>query len=277
MLAYKIEKTVGSFHLAEGVLRKCAILNRWMFSACLHFATGTVSYRISMPLPTRLRRVQEAITIFDAKAFLANAGIGRTRRHYRPKQNIFSQGERADSVLFIQEGRVRLSVISRFGKEATIALFGRDHFLGQGCLASDQPFRLATATAVSNCSVLRIEKSDMLRTLHEEHLFSDIFVDYLVKSHNRTEADLVDQLFNSSEKRLARALLTLASFGTEGKPEAIIPSVSQKTLAQMIGTTRQRVNFFMNRFRKLRHIKYKRGSRGGLQVNSSLLSVVLQE
>jgi CRP/FNR family cyclic AMP-dependent transcriptional regulator len=231
-----------------------------------------------MPSPTRPRLVQEANAVFDPNAFLSSAGIGRTRRHYRAKQSIFSQGERADSVLFIQEGRVRLSVISRFGKEATIALFGSNHFLGEGCLASKQPFRLATATAVSNCSIVRIERKEMLRTLHEEHLFSDVFISYLVKNHNRTEADLVDQLFNSSEKRLARALLALARFEPKGKPEAIIPNVSQKTLAQMIGTTRQRVNFFMNRFRKLRHIKYNGGSAGGeLQVNSSLLNVVLQE
>jgi CRP/FNR family cyclic AMP-dependent transcriptional regulator len=147
-----------------------------------------------MPLPTRLRRVQGAITFFDPKAFLANTGIGRTRRHYRAKQSIFSQGERADSVLFIQEGRVRLSVISRFGNEATIALFGSDHFSGEGRLASKQPFRLATATAVSSCSIVRIERKEMLRTLHEEHLFSEVFISYLVKNHKRTEADLVDQL-----------------------------------------------------------------------------------
>jgi len=204
---------------------------------------------------------------------LTQAGIGRTVHHYSPKQTIFSQGERAEAVFYIQAGRVRLSVLSDQGKEATIALLSSGDFLGQGCIASDQPIRLATATAITDCSALKIKRSEMLRTLHLEHGFSDLFVAYVVERHNRTEADLVDQLFNSSEKRLARALLILARFGKEGRSEEVIPGISQETLAEMIGTTRSRVNFFMNRFRKLGFIDYN----GGLQVHSSLLGVVLHD
>ena len=223
-------------------------------------------------LPTQ-RRAQKQPRVFDPQAFLANTGMGRTVHSYRPKQAVFSQGERADAVFYIQEGRVRLSVLSKQGKEATIALLGPGDFLGEGCLASDQPVRLATATATTDSSILKIEKKRMLRTLHEEHELSDMFVAYVVERHNRTQADLVDQLFNSSEKRLARALLILSRFGKEDTPETVHPNLSQETLAEMVGTTRSRVNFFMNKFRKLGFIKYN----GGLHVNSSLLSVVLHE
>jgi len=177
-------------------------------------------------------------------------------------------------VFYLQEGKVRLSVVSKQGKEATIALLDRGDFLGEGCIASDQPVRLATATAITNCSVLRIEKNQLQYTLHAERAFSDLFVAYVIARHNRTQADLVDQLFNSSEKRLARALLILAHFGKEGRSEEVIPGISQETLSELIGTTRSRVNFFMNRFRKLGFIDY---NGGGLQVHSSLLSVVLHE
>ena len=224
-------------------------------------------------LPTRQRPVQKSAKPFDTKAFLANGGIGRTVHHYSPKQTVFSQGADTEAVFYIQQGRVRLSVTSKQGKEATIALLGPGDFLGEGCLASDQLVRMATATAITDSSILRIEKSEMLRTLHKEQGFSDVFVAYLVERHNRTQADLVDQLFNSSEKRLARALLILASVGKENKAETVIPRVSQETLAEMIGTTRSRVSFFMNKFRKLGFIKYN----GELQVNSSLLSVVLHD
>ncbi len=223
-------------------------------------------------LPTQ-RRAKKQTEVFDPQAFLTNAGIGRTVHSYKPKQAVFSQGERADAVFYIQEGSVRLSVLSKQGKEATIALLGPGDFLGEGCLASDQPIRLATATAIADCSILKIEKKRMVRTLHEEHELSDMFVAYVVERHNRTQADLVDQLFNSSEKRLARALLLLSRFGKETVPETVHPNVSQETLAEMVGTTRSRVNFFMNKFRKLGFIKYN----GGLQVHSSLLSVVLHE
>ncbi len=230
-----------------------------------------------MPLlrrvPTRRRDPRRPLDVFDPKTFLANTGIGKTVRRFSQKQAIFSQGERANAVFYIQEGRVRLSVLSKQGKEATIALLGPGDFLGEGCIASDQPLRMATATAITDCSVLKIDKKEMLRTLHREHGFSDMFVAYVIERHNRTQADLVDQLFNSSEKRLARALLILARFGKEQRSEEVIPGVSQETLAEMIGTTRSRVNFFMNRFRKLGFIDYN----GGLEVHSSLLSVVLHE
>jgi CRP/FNR family transcriptional regulator, cyclic AMP receptor protein len=208
-------------------------------------------------LPTEKRRSAKRPKLFDPKAFLAQAGVGRSVRRYSPKQEIFSQGDRADAVFYTQEGRVRLSVVSKQGKEATIVLLGPGDFLGEGCIASDQPARLATATALTHCSVLKIEKSEMLRRLHAEHQFSDLFVAYIVERYNRTQADLVDQLFNSSEKRLARALLILARFGKEGRSEDVVPGVSQETLAEMIGTTRSRVNFFMNKFRKLGFIDYK--------------------
>ena len=168
---------------------------------------------------------------------------------------------------------MKLSVLSKQGKEATIALLGSGDFLGEGCIASDQPIRLATAIAIAECSILEIEKSRMLRTLHEEHAFSDMFVAHLVERHNRTQADLVDQLFNSSEKRLARALLLLSRVGKEAQSETVVPQVSQETLAEMVGTTRSRVNFFMNKFRKLGFIDYN----GKLEVKSSLLSIVLHE
>ena len=223
--------------------------------------------------PASRRRAQKQTGPFDPQAFLAKAGIGRTVLKYGPKEIVFSQGERADAVFYIQEGRVRLSVLSKQGKEATIALLGPGDFLGEGCLASDQSVRMATASVITDCSILRIERKEILRTLHSEHGFSDMFVAYLVERHNQTQADLVDQLFNSSEKRLARALLILARFGKKDRPEAVIPNVSQETLAEMIGTTRSRVNFFMNKFRKLGFIHYN----GGLQVHSSLLGVVLHD
>ncbi len=230
-------------------------------------------------MPTRRRSPtrhssQKQIKTFDPRTFLTNAGIGRTMLHFGLKQPIFSQGDRADAVFYIQEGSVRLSVISKQGKEATIALLHPGDFLGEGCLASDHSVHLSTATAMADCSILRIDKKEMVRTLHEEHAMSDVFVAYVVERHNRTQADLVDQLFNSSEKRLARALLILARFGKEGASEAVVPQVSQETLAAMVGTTRSRVNFFMNKFRKLGFIDY---NGGGLKVHSSLLGVVLHE
>jgi CRP/FNR family cyclic AMP-dependent transcriptional regulator len=229
-----------------------------------------------MVSPRRLRkqrlRAFKPIKPFDPM-FLANAGVGRTFRQYGPKQIIVSQGRPADAVYYIQGGRVRLSVVSKQGKEATIALLGPGDFWGEGCIASDQPVHMATATATTGCTVLKIEKDEMLRTLHEEHRFPDIFVAYMVQRHDHTQADLVDQLFNSSEKRLARTLLLLARFGEKDRPEEVIPDVSQETLAEMIGTTRSRVNFFINKFRKLGFIDYN----DKLRVHNSLLSVVLHE
>ena len=245
----------------------------------VHNVYGTVPTLAELPMPTPRRMTKRQprgltpIRRFDPKEFLANAGLGRTVHRYKQRQIIFSQGDTADAVYYIQEGRVRLSVLSKQGKEATIALLGPGDFLGEGCIASDQPVCMATATASTECSVLKIEKNQILRTLHQEHHFSDLFVAYMVKRHNHTQADLVDQLFNSSEKRLARALLILAHFGKQNSPEEVTPNVSQETLAEMIGTTRSRVNFFMNKFRKLGFIDYN----GGLLVHSSLLSVVLHE
>ncbi|MBZ5685114.1 MAG: Crp/Fnr family transcriptional regulator [Acidobacteriia bacterium] len=226
--------------------------------------------------PTPQRCTRKPANLFDPKAFLASAGVGKTVHRYSPRRAIFSQGERADAVFYIQEGSVKLCVLSKQGKEATIALLGPGDFIGEGCLASDQPLRLATATAVTHCSILKITRKEMLRVLHEEHALSDLFVAHMVDRHNRAQADLVDQLFNSSEKRLARALLLLSRFGKDDRSETIVPKISQQTLAEMIGTTRSRVNFFMNKFRKLGLIHYN-GYSGGLQVSSALLDVVLHE
>jgi len=210
---------------------------------------------------------------FDPQEFLANAGIGKTVIQYRPKQTVYSQGDPADAVFYIQRGKVRLSVVSKRGKEATLALLTAGDFLGEESITSDQPRRVTIATALNDCSVLKIERKEMLRALHAEHEFSDLFIAHLVERHNRTQSDLVDQLFNSSEKRLARALLLLSRFGKDGESEELIPSISQETLAEMVGTTRSRVNFFMNRFRKLGYIEYN----AGLIVHSSLLGVVLHD
>jgi len=209
---------------------------------------------------------------FDPKAFLAKADEGRTVARYREKQKIFSQGDVADGVFYIISGQVKFCVVSQLGKEAVVALLGPDEFCGEGCLAG-QPLRMATATAMTDCEIMRIEKQAMVRVLHEEPMFSEMFVQHLLARTIRVEEDLVDQLFNSSEKRLARALLLLANFGKEGKPETVIAKVSQETLAEMIGTTRSRVSQFMNKFRKLGFIDYN----GALEVHSSLLSVVLND
>src|SRR5216684_133025 len=211
--------------------------------------------------------------IFDPKDFLAQTGLGRTIMQYPKDKVIFAQGEPSDAVFYIQDGRAKLTVLSPQSKEATITLLGDGDFIGEGCITSDQPLRVASATAVTQCSVLRIEKKAMLDVLHRQNAFSDLFVAYVVGRYNQTQADLVDQLFNSAEKRLARTLLLLARFGKEGRSENIIPKISQETLAEMVGTTRARVNFFMNRFRQLGLIDYN----GGLEVHSSLLDVVLHE
>jgi len=210
---------------------------------------------------------------FDPKAFLANTGLGRTTLQYPKSKVIFAQGEPSDAVFYVQQGRAKLTVLSTQGKEATIALLGEGDFMGEGCIASDQPLRVASATAITDCCVLRIEREAMLKILHREHAFSDLFVAYLVGRYSQTQADLVDQLFNSAEKRLARTLLLLARFGKEGRTENVIPKISQETLAEMVGTTRARVNFFMNRFRQLGLIDYN----GGLEVHSSLLDIVLHD
>jgi CRP/FNR family cyclic AMP-dependent transcriptional regulator len=213
------------------------------------------------------------VRTFDPRAFLAETGLGRTILQYPKNKVIFAQGSPSDAVFYIQKGRAKLSVLSAQGKEATIALLGQGDFMGEGCMASDQPLRTASATAITDCSALRIEKDAMLKVLHQQHEFSDLFVAYLVGRYNQTQADLVDQLFNSAEKRLARTLLLLARFGKEGRSENVIPKISQEALAEMVGTTRARINFFMNRFRQLGFIEYN----GGLEVHSSLLDIVLHE
>ncbi len=211
--------------------------------------------------------------VFQPAAFLAKTGLGRTIADLKKGQAIFSQGDSANAVFYIQKGKIKLTVLSKRGKEATIALLGAGNFLGEECIAAIQPQRMATATALTPSTILRIERKEMVRVLHEEKLFSEIFVTYLLARNTRIQEDLVDQLFNSSEKRLARALLLLAQFGKDGAPETVIPKIGQETLAEMIGTTRSRVSFFMNRFRKLGFIEYN----GKLKVHSSLLNVILHD
>ena len=210
---------------------------------------------------------------FQPAAFLAKTGLGRTIAALKTGQSIFSQGDPANAVFYIQKGRIKLTVISKRGKEATIALLGAGNFLGEECIAAIQPRRMATATALMPSSILKIDRREMIRTLREEKLFSEVFVTYLLGRNSRIQEDLVDHLFNSSEKRLARSLLLLAQFGKDGTPETVIPKISQETLAEMIGTTRSRVSFFMNRFRKLGFIEYN----GTLSVHSSLLNVILHD
>ena len=209
---------------------------------------------------------------FDTQAFLDSAGLARKVAQFRKKETIFAQGDSAKNVLYIQKGGVRLSVMNQAGKEAVVAVLGPGDFLGEGCLAG-QPIRIGTATAITPTIALVIEKKEMLRVLHEEHEFSDRFITYMLSRNIRIEEDLVDQLFNSSEKRLARTLLLLARYGQADKVQRILPKISQETLAEMVGSTRSRVNFFMNKFRKLGLIKYN----GGLRIDTSLLSVVLHD
>ena len=212
---------------------------------------------------------------FDTKTFLSTInGGGRKIAAFPKNQTVFAQGDSSDAVFYIQKGKVRLTVVSKIGKEATIGILSEGAFFGEGCLTG-QTLRLCSATAMTDCSVMRIDKKSMIEVLHEERTFSEMFVAYLLARNIRYEEDLVDQLFNSSEKRLARILLLLARFGKEGKPETVIPKMSQEMLAEMIGTTRSRVSFFMNRFRKLGFIDYQSGDE--LQVHSSLLNIVLHD
>jgi CRP/FNR family cyclic AMP-dependent transcriptional regulator len=211
--------------------------------------------------------------IFDPKKFLATIGEGRKVVAFPKKQTIFAQGDEADAVFYIQEGKVRLTVVSKIGKEATLGILSERDFFGEGSLAG-QSLRMGSATTMTDCELLRIDKKAMMLALHREHTFSDLFVAYLLARNIRYEEDLVDHLFNSSEKRLARILLLLAHFGKEGAPETVIPKISQETLAEMIGTTRSRVSFFMNRFRELGFLDH---GESGLQVHSSLLNIVLHD
>ena len=211
--------------------------------------------------------------IFDPAAFLANAGLGRRIVELQPKEAFFSQGDPADSVFYLQKGRAKLTVVSKVGKEATITLLAAQDFVGEEALATVPGLRLASATALTACTALKIGREEMVRVMHEEHEFSDLFMKFLLARSMRIQADLVDQLFNSSEKRLARILLLMAEFGKPGEPETLIPRISQETLAEMIGTTRSRVSFFMNRFRKLGFVEYN----GRIRVHKSLLNVILHD
>jgi CRP/FNR family cyclic AMP-dependent transcriptional regulator len=210
---------------------------------------------------------------FDAAAFLAQAGLGRRIIQVAPKDAFFSQGDPADSVFYLQKGRARVTVVSAAGKEATITLLSVGDFVGEEALAAVAGLRLATATAITACTALRISREEMIHVMHAEYSFSDLFMKFVLERSMRVQADLVDQLFNSSEKRLARILLLMAEFGKPGEPEQNIPNISQETLAEMVGTTRSRVSFFMNRFRKLGFIEYN----GRIKVHKSLMNVVLLE
>ena len=226
---------------------------------------------IPAPAGTKSALKTGGTAAFDVQGFLDSAGLARTIRQFRKRQTIFAQGAECNSVMYIQKGDVRLSVISKSGKEAVVAILGEGDFLGEGALAG-QPTRMATARSVTAVTLLEIDKKEMSRVLHAEHAFSDRFIAYMLVRNIRVEADLIDQLFNSSEKRLARTLLLLARYGKEDRPKEM-PKISQETLAEIVGTTRSRVNIFMNRFRKMGFIKYN----GGLQINDSLLTVVLHD
>jgi CRP/FNR family cyclic AMP-dependent transcriptional regulator len=227
-------------------------------------------------IPVNLRRpppnVNSRSPAFDVQLFLDSAGVGRKVAKFRGKETVFGQGDTANNVMYIQEGGVKLTVVSETGKEAIVAILGPGDFFGEGCLAG-QSIRMATATTTTLTTLLVIEKHEVIRVLHEEHEFSDRFIAYTLARNARVEEDLIDQLFNSSEKRLARTLLLLARYGAQDQPQKVIPNMSQETLAEMIGTTRSRVNFFMNKFRKLGFIQYD----GEIHVNKSLLSVVLHD
>lgn len=228
--------------------------------------------RVSVQLRRSPQKAIPRSPVFDLKVFLDSAGLGRKVAKFRAKDTVFAQGDPAKNILYIQEGGVKLSVVNETGKEAVVAVLGPGDFFGEGCLAG-QSICMATATVIAPTTLLVIEKSEMIRVLHGEHEFSDRFITHMLARNIRVEEDLVDQLFNSSEKRLARTLLLLARYGAPGLPQKVLPRVSQEMLAGMIGTTRSRVNFFMNKFRKLGFIQYD----GEIRVNDSLLSVVLHD
>jgi CRP-like cAMP-binding protein len=241
--------------------------------SALPLAKRVVSRSAESRSPKREAKRKRAALAFDAQAFLARIETGKTTREYRNKQVVFSQGDVADSVFFMESGKVKLTVVSTRGKEAVIGVLERGSFFGEGCLAG-QLLRMSTASSLQASSVVRVAKTTMVEWLHREPEFAELFTAYLLSRNVRMEEDLVDQLFNSSEKRLARILLLLAHFGKESKPEIVIPKVSQETLAAMVGTTRSRVSYFMNRFRKMGFIQY---DGDGLQVHSALLTVVLRD
>jgi CRP/FNR family transcriptional regulator, cyclic AMP receptor protein len=225
-----------------------------------------------MKMKSKKLRKHSSAGGFNAQAFLDTAGVARKVAEYRRNESIYSQGDAADTVMYVQKGGVKLSVVNGSGKEAVVAMFGPTDFFGEGCMAG-QTLRMGTTTAVTPTTLLVIRREELLRVLHEEHAFSDHFIAYMLAHNIRVEEDLIDQLFNSSEKRLARTLLLLARYGKQEHPDRTLPKVSQETLASMVGTTRSRVNFFMNKFRKLGFIEYN----GKIKVNKSLLTVVLHE
>jgi CRP/FNR family cyclic AMP-dependent transcriptional regulator len=228
--------------------------------------------RTPRPRPVKANGKAAGAPLFDPAVFLATAAVGRDISKYAKKDVIFAQGDGADAVFYIKKGKVKVAVISEQGKEAVVALLGADEFVGEGCLIG-QPKRLATASAMTECEIMRVEKREIQRVIHEEPAFSGMFVSHILARNARVEEDLVDQLFNSTEKRLARLLLLMANFGKEGRPEPILAKISQETLAEMIGTTRSRVSHFMNKFRELGFINYN----GHLEVHSSLLGVLLAD
>jgi CRP/FNR family cyclic AMP-dependent transcriptional regulator len=228
--------------------------------------------RFHLKMKSKKLKKNGKVDTFDPQAFLDTAGVARKIVEFRRNESIYTQGEAADSIMYVQKGGVKLSVVNGSGKEAVVAMFGASDFFGEGCMAG-QSIRMGTARAVTPTTLLVIEKDEMLRVLHAEHELSDHFIAYMLAHNNRVEEDLIDQLFNSSEKRLARTLLLLARYGKQEQPDHILPKVSQETLAEMIGTTRSRVNFFMNKFRKLGFIEYN----GKIKINKSLLTVVLHE
>jgi CRP/FNR family cyclic AMP-dependent transcriptional regulator len=228
--------------------------------------------RMSAKVPRPPKKANSGSRAFDVQSFLDSAGLGRVVRKFGGKETVFAQGDPARNVIYIQEGGVRLTVVNESGKEAVVAILKPGDFVGEGCLAG-QSICMVTATTIAPTTVLVIEKDEMIRMLHKEQEFSDRFIGYMLARNIRIEEDLIDQLFNSSEKRLARTLLLLARYGETAQTQTMVPKVSQEVLAEMIGTTRSRVNFFMNKFRKLGFIKYN----GGLQINTSLLSVILHD
>jgi CRP/FNR family transcriptional regulator, cyclic AMP receptor protein len=233
---------------------------------------STATRRVSAPVSRSSKKAKLRTPVFDVKFFLDSTGLGRRVSKFGGKETVFAQGDPATEVMYIQEGGVKLSVVNETGREAVVAILGPGDFFGEGCLAG-QTICMATATTVAPTAVMVIEKDEMIRALHAEHEFSDRFIAYMLARNIRVEEDLVDQLFNSSEKRLARTLLLLARYGKQGQPQQVLHKVSQEMLAEMIGTTRSRVNFFMNKFRKLGFIQYN----GEIHVNNSLLSVVLHD
>jgi len=230
--------------------------------------------RVSVQAPSSPQKVKSRIAVFDLKLFLDSAGLGRRVTKFGAKETVFAQGNPATNVLYIQEGGVRLTVVNESGKEAVVAILGPGDFFGEGCLAG-QSVSMATATTIAPTTVLVIEKAKMIQMLHDESEFSDRFIAHMLARNLRVEEDLIDQLFNSSEKRLARTLLLLARYGARGQPESMLPKISQEMLAEMIGTTRSRVNFFMNKFRKLGFIQYSNNRE--IHVDHSLLTVVLHD